>query len=118
MAKIRRCVKKKVILSPVFDADVDIRLSDKPVLRVVQIVNTAFQKRAISVMRDNGSVVVILYYSVGDKINLVINRIKKIRYGFDRVRPEPVVGIKEENIFAVRPRKCVISRLGKAFVFL
>lgn len=77
MAKIRRCVKKMVILSSVFDADVDIRLSDKPVLRIVQIVNTAFQKRAISVMRDNGSVVVILYYSVGDKINLVINRIKK-----------------------------------------
>ena len=69
-------------------------------------------------MRDNGSVIVILNYSVGNKINLVVNRIKKIRYGFDCVRPEPIIRIKEEYIFAVRPRKCAISRFGKTFVFL
>ena len=118
MAEIRRCVKKKIVRSPVLDANIYICLRDKPVLRVEQIINTGFQKRSISVMCNNGNAVKVLNYFICYKINLIVNRIKKIRHRFYSVRSEPVIGIKKENILSVRPRESVISRFRKPLIFL
>ena len=109
MSEVRRCIKKQVVLSPVFDTDIYVGLCYKTVIGIGQIINPCLCKSSVPIMHDNGFFAVILNYPVSHEIDLVIHGIKKIGNGFHRVGSELIIGIKKKDIFSVRSCKTVIT---------
>ena len=64
--EIRRLVEENAVIFIILDADIDIRLRDESILRVIEIIHARVGQRAVSEMIDRRRIFEILRDAVGD----------------------------------------------------
>ena len=111
MPEIRRLVEKDTVAFIILDADIYIRLSNKSVFRVVEVVYAGMSQRAVSEMIDGRRILEILRYSIGNHIDLVIYRIEIIDHALHRIGREGVVRVEEKDILAPSAAQAEVAGL-------
>ena len=81
----RRLIEENAVIFIILDADIDIRLRDKPVLRVIEIIYACMSQRAVSEMIDRRRIFEILRDAVGDQVHLVIDCVEVVNDALDRI---------------------------------
>ena len=110
------CVKKQILLEPVFYADIHAALRNMNIF--FQIIYGGFFQNLIARMPISFAFFIAVIQAVGQKVDFLIMRVKKSGDLFHCVCRNCIIRIQKQDIFPLSRSNTGIARRGDSLVFL